>query len=289
MSTVKRIFPPASEWLFFKIYVGKNMAENLIITLGKRANELIECKVIKKWFFIRYSDPNFHIRFRICCPLQNRMIVLDEFNDILSGLLSDRIIHNICIDCYHREIERYGEQTIEYVENLFCTDSYTILGILSVVAKESINSEEFKLKASILLIEKYFDIFNFSLKDRLSILEEMSSNMYLEFGFNNDNRKSLNELYRRYKDIVNSVYQNKEEKEVFLIESELNELHPNYAYLAEKLISVIGSDTDFLLKSLYSYIHMTMNRLWPDKNRMYELIVYDFLRRYYRGYIARKG
>ena len=44
----------------------------------------------------------------------------------------------------------------------------------------------------------------------------------------------------------------------------------------------------FIQKSLPSYIHMTMNRLWADKNRMYELVIYDFLVRYYKSYIARE-
>ncbi|WP_444332737.1 lantibiotic dehydratase C-terminal domain-containing protein [Parabacteroides johnsonii] len=29
------------------------------------------------------------------------------------------------------------------------------------------------------------------------------------------------------------------------------------------------------------YIHMTMNRLFRTENRLYELIIYDFMRRYY--------
>jgi hypothetical protein len=32
---------------------------------------------------------------------------------------------------------------------------------------------------------------------------------------------------------------------------------------------------------LLSYIHMMMNRLFMAKNRMHELIIYDFIRRYY--------
>lgn len=40
---------------------------------------------------------------------------------------------------------------------------------------------------------------------------------------------------------------------------------------------------------LTSYIHMMLNRLFKSKNRIYELVLYDFLRRYYASKIARKS
>lgn len=38
-----------------------------------------------------------------------------------------------------------------------------------------------------------------------------------------------------------------------------------------------------------SYIHMSMNRLFASENRLYELIIYDFLRRYYMLSINKYG
>jgi len=117
LSNKQRIYPPVSEWIFYKIYLGKNLAEELIIELGKEANNLINQGVAQKWFFIRYSDPNFHVRFRIYCPLNNRMFVLDKINAIISRLLSARIIHNVMIDSYHREFERFVSTYRDYIPN----------------------------------------------------------------------------------------------------------------------------------------------------------------------------
>ena len=36
-----------------------------------------------------------------------------------------------------------------------------------------------------------------------------------------------------------------------------------------------------------SIIHMTMNRLFRSKNRLYEMVIYDFLFRYYQSALAR--
>lgn len=39
---------------------------------------------------------------------------------------------------------------------------------------------------------------------------------------------------------------------------------------------------------LSSYTHMSLNRLFISKNRIYELVLYDFLRRYYTSEIAKR-
>lgn len=39
---------------------------------------------------------------------------------------------------------------------------------------------------------------------------------------------------------------------------------------------------------LKSYLHMMLNRLFRSKNRKYELLIYDFMFRYYKAEIARK-
>lgn len=43
--------------------------------------------------------------------------------------------------------------------------------------------------------------------------------------------------------------------------------------------------TDSLLSS---YIHMMLNRLFRSKNRIHELVIYDFMYQYYKSEIARE-
>jgi hypothetical protein len=40
---------------------------------------------------------------------------------------------------------------------------------------------------------------------------------------------------------------------------------------------------------LASYIHMMLNRIMTDQPRMHELVIYDFLARYYKSMIARNA
>lgn len=49
------------------------------------------------------------------------------------------------------------------------------------------------------------------------------------------------------------------------------------------------ADTITSLHSLLkSYIHMMLNRLFCDKNRMHELVIYNFMNRYYKSLIAKR-
>ncbi|OQY05888.1 MAG: hypothetical protein B6I20_00340 [Bacteroidetes bacterium 4572_117] len=54
-----------NEWVYFKIYTGYKTAD-LVLTdaINPLAKELLEEEIIDKWFFIRYSDPDFNLRLR---------------------------------------------------------------------------------------------------------------------------------------------------------------------------------------------------------------------------------
>jgi thiopeptide-type bacteriocin biosynthesis protein len=61
-----RTFLPGSEWIYFKIYTGEKTADNILVKLiTPILKKLQKEQQIEKWFFIRYSDPDFHLRIRL--------------------------------------------------------------------------------------------------------------------------------------------------------------------------------------------------------------------------------
>ena len=61
-----KTFIPGSEWVYFKLYTGTKTADTILKNeLYGFIQEMIKNKSIDKWFFIRYSDPDFHVRLRI--------------------------------------------------------------------------------------------------------------------------------------------------------------------------------------------------------------------------------
>ena len=66
MNMVDKIFIPGSEWVYFKLYTGTKTADAILQNeLYRYIRELLNNGIIDKWFFIRYTDPDFHIRLRL--------------------------------------------------------------------------------------------------------------------------------------------------------------------------------------------------------------------------------
>lgn len=63
---IQRKFIPGSQWLYFKIYTGVKTADEVLAhTIRPFLRELYAERWIDGSFFIRYNDPDFHIRLRL--------------------------------------------------------------------------------------------------------------------------------------------------------------------------------------------------------------------------------
>ncbi|MBK5722819.1 hypothetical protein JGH11_18260, partial [Dysgonomonas sp. Marseille-P4677] len=100
----------------------------------------------------------------------------------------------------------------------------------------------------------------------------------------------FNNKFRNNKNIIESVLNDKISDSNFIrlykpINDKSNKLKTivNLLLLKQKKEKVILSQ-EFLMTS---YIHMMLNRLFMSKNRVHELVLYDFMRRYYTSEIAR--
>ena len=70
---MERIFIPGSRWLFFKLYTGTQSADILLTRhIGPFVRRLCESGAIDDFFFIRYTDPLFHLRLRLHLPDTSR-------------------------------------------------------------------------------------------------------------------------------------------------------------------------------------------------------------------------
>jgi len=131
-NTIKHNFYPGDEWLYYKIYCGENTTDKILIeTIQPLVSFLFKNKFIEKWFFIRYSDPEPHlrIRFLVTDPL-HLSIVIRQMNMRLKRYTESKEIWNLQIDTYQREVKRYGTNTIEVAESFFYKDSEFILHLL---------------------------------------------------------------------------------------------------------------------------------------------------------------
>lgn len=288
---VQRFFIPGSDWLYFKIYTGFKTADEMLIrVIDPFVKDLFARRGIDGFFFIRYSDPDFHIRFRLHLPCQeNYGLIMHEFNQRFGPEIEMGTVIKIMCDTYVREIERYGTQTMELLEDLFRIDSMAILELLSRLANISGSIRESAYwEISLLLLDDTLTAFGYELPEKARITTEMAEGFKKEFGFTTHTfTKQLNDKYRALRNEIEQAVLSRKDFHEF--ESALEERRKGFGQIAQKIASVSKSDgavaVDDLLRSIQ---HMTMNRWFRSRNRQHELVIYDFLSKYYISALAQK-
>ncbi|MBC8592879.1 hypothetical protein H8744_06345 [Oscillospiraceae bacterium N12] len=286
---VKRLFIPGSQWIYFKIYTGEQTADNILIeNVMPFIHTLYNEGVIMGSFFVRYSDPLFHLRLRLYVDkLESYATIFSNLLVFLEPCLNNGSIFRIMCDTYNRELERYGNELIKYVEEIFCIDSWSILSLLSILQKYDEDLREYeRWNLSLLLIDDLLNVFDFDGKSKKQYLCMLSEQLKLEHGFiNHKFTKQLNDKYRTNKSNVWRTM-DRENSVVYIKYSDiLNRRKNDLEEITKKLNKEeLQWISDYSLSSL---IHMTMNRFFKSKNRLHEMVIYFFLYKYYDSYLAR--
>jgi thiopeptide-type bacteriocin biosynthesis protein len=284
---MKRTFILGDEWLYYKIYCGKRAADMVLVACIKPLTEtLLTNKLIDQWFFIRYSDPNPHLRIRFHCNHINKLgIIIDNINKALSNYVENDLIWKVQTDTYSREIERYGENTIEEAEQLFFHDS-----VASIEAMSFIEDDELLFLFALKSIDDLLTTFKYDLKDKIAFSKENSD--YFRQEFNADTQLSK-ELYKKHQKLRTKI------------ESFMNTPVPLETKVLFEIIKKNSEKTKSIKKNILqqhrdnalelplnsfvsSCIHMMINRKFRDKQRLFELLCYDYLYRYYSRIFAKK-
>jgi thiopeptide-type bacteriocin biosynthesis protein len=105
------------------LYTGTKTADAILKNeMIDYVREMLKNNIIDKWFFIRYSDPDFHIRLRLQLKeTRSFTCIFNRFFEYFQPIVNADLVWNIECDTYKREIERYGANTISLVEKLFIT------------------------------------------------------------------------------------------------------------------------------------------------------------------------
>ena len=131
-----RRFGPGSEWLFVSLYMSRRDMDRVlrecVVEVLRKAGEAGD---VSRWFFVRYGDPEPHLRIRARGrPERLLETVLPRLRAALSRWTEDGRIWRVIVDTYEPETERYGgEQGLEACEELFHADSVATCDFLGRV------------------------------------------------------------------------------------------------------------------------------------------------------------
>lgn len=289
MKQIRRTFAPGSEWVYIKIYAGNRTLENILFKeISQIVLKLKKDQLILKWFFIRYADPDYHIRIRFLLKdTKLGFSLISVFNKKLDSLITNNIIHKIQLDTYNRELERYTSVLINEAESLFFIDSECVLKIIKKL--NVCQLENYRWMIALRLIDDLLSDFSFNLELKQKFITNLSQSFKMEFGFNQHNSKQLNAKYRENKSVIESVMNSNVECDHFVKLCREIKLRSISLKPVVSQIQIKSKENKIDLENLLSsYIHMMLNRLFASKNRLHELVLYDFLKRYYTSEIAKK-
>lgn len=251
---IQRVFFPGDKWVYFKVYTSPINANDVLIRrILPIISKWTDMNLITKWFFIRYADPNHHLRIRVeLHDIRSVGAIIHEMRIQLNEELDEGIISNLQIDTYQREIERYGEENIIKCESFFCEDSNEVLELIKIKSKELDI-----ITQTIDWINNLFLVLKMSQKDMMDFSSNMKQRYLQEFKFSNEQISVINKTFRN---ISNKV-----------VDILFKRLKPSQHEIENK--SWIRNQINFD-KLLASLIHMHINRVFNSNQRLYEYIIY---------------
>ncbi|WP_395056122.1 lantibiotic dehydratase [Flavobacterium sp.] len=278
-------FSIGEKWLYYKFYCGERAGEELLNrAINPIVEELQSKKIIDKWFFIRYQDASGpHLRFRVL--LKNTDFFTESIQIIkkhIKPFEDTQIIWKTQTDNYLRELQRYGFEAIEDTETLFYNDSQCTLEFADMIEGDS--GEKVRWLFSLLSMDHLLNDFGFSLNEKIEILKVAKISFGKEFNRNGNLNKQINEMFA----------QNEYEIECFLNEEKIEEMyHPIWDVIRNR--SYKNKEAAQNIRQLFvekklptslhnvaiSYLHMICNRVFLSKQRVHEMVVYDYLYKYY--------
>ena len=271
-----RNLTPGSEWLYFKIYTGIKTTDIILEeVIPSVLSYFQENNLILKWFFIRYSVPKPHIRIRfLLINSKEYNNILNYIHNVLDTYVESGEINNIQLDTYKRELERYGYSTIEDAESLFNMNSELTLDYLHL------NDDE-KIIIILFYIDRLLSQIGLSVNEKLQWIKDYNTSFKEEFNADKNLNQQLDKKYRAFSPKFLDFSQSLESKE--FRDLILENLHLSNDAL-ENICNSYDKDTNPRALQLFfqSIFHMAINRMFISQQRLFEMIIYDYLHRYYK-------
>ena len=275
---LNKAYPPGSEWIYVKLY-GNPTNQNQVLTQFIKpfiGNKEIKSN-IKTSFFIRYKDQFDHLRIRFNLNYNgSHSLVSVHLKNLLDELLENNLIWKVVHDTYQPEYFRYGQNLVYIFEQIFDMDSQMILELL----EQADGSKLFYLNG-LKLIDSYCSAFDLGLEEKLLFCKKVKDSFYDEFSVNKEQKLAIDKDYRKYNNeierILSAGYQSTPFKNRFKQLKQLTQQLLCYASNEEKQ------------GFLQDFIHLSLNRLINIQQREHEMMLYDFISRYYHSTLVRKN
>lgn len=275
-----RRFGAGSEWLSLKLYASASQAELLLLQLAPLFNQWQQQQRIRGWFFIRYGDPDWHLRLRFHGEPAALCLLLPELWRLLQPALQSQQLHKLEVFTYEQEQERYGGPVaINLAQQLFCFDSQLVSAVLQIAAAEG---DSWRVRAQVALVFNYLQLLLPEPTAQLALLSQLRDAFGKEFQEHVQLRQQFGQKFRDYQRLLKADLRETATDETSQqLYQLLAQFRQQSAPVAAELQALAQANqlTVSLPGLLGSLLHMSLNRLSKVYGREQELVIYDFCRR----------
>lgn len=273
---ITRSFTAGTQWLYLKIYCAERLSDALITTvLFPQIRSLEKRRIIQKWFFIRYQDPEPHIRLRFYSKKKDFwMIVFKELHGLLEPLLKSGMVQSIHSDTYQRELERYPQKLYTQIESIFYSDSRAVVRSLKHTAQDA----ELCWQGALWAADLILDNLHLDLKGKLDLIQTMHRQFSAELDGEGFIRRKMDHNYRAQKQ---KITQTLETQKTPALKS-LSTLFSRRTALIQRMIHKLTlMDSNLQARLGCDLIHLFFNRWFASNQRQQEFAIYHYLKKYY--------
>jgi lantibiotic biosynthesis protein len=259
---------PGEEWTYLKLYSGSKRQNEIIAgPLREIVYKLEAQELINDWFFIRYTDPQPHLRLRFhaASPQTHDQLLITA---LAWGrdLAKHSFIQRLNVEGYDRETGRYGgPEAIDTIEHFFSANSKMVSDLIAGQYAKHITLDP--LVVAVFSLDQLFASWGFNTLERLHFTQFYAHQYEYSEVFRPLRKRLLNLMLREETHPDSEMKRQKT-----LLQTIINGQTPVVRQAAQRIHTLVecgqlwGSESS-VLKSL---AHMHLNRLLdaePEQER----------------------
>lgn len=267
----QRIVLPGGSWFYAKLYGLDSRQDEFLGRYWEAfCRQCREAGIVDYAYYIRYTDPDRHIRARFHVRSEQGSVdLLPLFYQWTTTLLHEGMISKVVIDTYEPEIERYGgPQLMPLAEVVFSYDSDVSAQLVYLLRFNQIQMSQETV--AVLSVVELFRQFGYSDEEMNDVLNKRYDvKEYLD-EFRQERRMLMQLLGGEHEDLQSA------HTDAFAVYNVLNVRAEAVKRYAGELSKQQDTLTNTMENILLSVIHMHMNRLLGvdrDKERKIMILV----------------
>lgn len=287
---------PVDGWLFVKMYCGTAMIDRLLSEqIAPLRDDLRRLFGLETWFFVRYRDPEPHLRLRFKLPRDPETLKKGLMH--LLAWCKEVVELGLAWDCqlvpYEPETLRYGGREAMLASEFVFRDASDLVldGLRRIRYSQDRGNARwlFACKA----VDVLLSAFRLSLSDKANLMRKAAGTWSGLFQESKNTKKAFADLYRKNRAVVEAI-----------LSGDLGTLPEDVAQLvqmSEKQTAALAESCLVLSKALttcseeetsevqLSHLHMLMNRVFRDDVNSNEYVLYELLARAYYSLSVRSA